>query len=145
MCTVPSMVLQRATLIATLIATTMVANNSSMNTPLRLTTRLRTTSPSPTPFLMECMSLSFSLVSASYEWINSYIFISPEFLSDGDPTDWTLSGSLDKSSWDTLDLQSQFSFNNRFQVVTFNLPSNGKVYKHFKFEFSIFYYFLLML
>ena len=88
---------------------------------------------------------SFSLVSASYEWINSYIFISPEFLSDGDPTDWTLSGSLDKSSWDTLDLQSQFSFNNRFQVVTFNLPSNGKVYKHFKFEFSIFYCFLLML
>lgn len=62
---------------------------------------------------------------------SKYTMTSANDAPSRDPKDWVLEGSNDGTSWTQLDKQTDYTFPNRFQKVTFNLP-NRTAYTHYR-------------
>ena len=74
--------------------------------------------------------------SGRAEWINYYSIMSAITISYGYPASWTLYGSNDGNTWDTLDIQSGIVFPSASHTIQFPLRANVKSYNRFKFAFT---------
>ncbi|WP_436851162.1 GH92 family glycosyl hydrolase [Streptomyces asoensis] len=66
--------------------------------------------------------------------VTTYALTSANDFAERDPADWTLSGSVDGTSWTSLDTRSGESFAQRFQSRTFTVAGTPAEYRHFRLE-----------
>ncbi len=67
--------------------------------------------------------------------IAKYALTSANDHDERDPADWTLKGSADGETWQTLDSRSGESFGERLQTKTYELAEPAE-YRHFRLEFT---------
>ncbi|MER7802757.1 GH92 family glycosyl hydrolase [Streptomyces parvulus] len=67
--------------------------------------------------------------------IAKYALTSANDHDERDPVDWTLKGSADGETWQTLDTRSGESFGERFQTKTYDLAEAAE-YQHFRLEIT---------
>ncbi|MER6163517.1 GH92 family glycosyl hydrolase [Streptomyces violaceorubidus] len=67
--------------------------------------------------------------------IAKYALTSANDADERDPADWTLKGSADGKTWQTLDTRSGESFGERFQTKTYELAEPAE-YRHFRLEIT---------
>ncbi|MFD5806057.1 GH92 family glycosyl hydrolase [Streptomyces sp. NPDC127020] len=67
--------------------------------------------------------------------IAKYALTSANDHDERDPVDWTLKGSADGETWQTLDSRSGESFGERFQTKTYDLAEAAE-YQHFRLEIT---------
>ena len=70
------------------------------------------------------------------EWLNYYSLTSARYSTYGNPSDWTLYGSNDGTTWDTLDVQEGITFATTSVIKYFSLRSNPKSYNQYKLEIT---------
>ncbi len=67
--------------------------------------------------------------------IAKYALTSANDHDERDPKDWTLKGSADGETWQTLDTRSGESFGERFQTKTYELAQTAE-FRHFRLEIT---------
>jgi len=68
--------------------------------------------------------------------VTAYALTSANDFADRDPQDWTLQGSTDGETWDTLDERSGERFAERFQQRVFELDAPTAAYSHFRLDIT---------
>ncbi|MFF5425636.1 MULTISPECIES: GH92 family glycosyl hydrolase [unclassified Streptomyces] len=66
----------------------------------------------------------------------SYALTSANDAAERDPRDWTLKGSADGREWTVLDTRSGEDFAKRFETRTYDLPTRGPAYAHYRLEIT---------
>ncbi|TVX94030.1 PA14 domain-containing protein [Paenibacillus agilis] len=78
-------------------------------------------------------SIQYQFQGTNAHAVQSYAITSANDLPERDPRSWTLSGSNDGTTWNSLDTRSNEVFSNRYQTKTFHI-SNATSYRYYKFS-----------